>query len=481
MKAKYLPYAILFLTLILRIPSFFEPYWYGDEGIRLTVAQNWFSGGTLYRDVYDNAPPLLYLLFGAGKTLAGVKILATIWVSIATFSFYFLATEITKRIAGKTNIYPLVATLLFVMLTSTPILEGNIANGEIFFILPVILAMSVVFELSHGRGTMALFSLAGVLFALATLIKIPSITDFLAALIFISVFPKFSFDNLRKKIPPLLFGFFIPWFITFSIFILTGNFYNFWYSVFGYNFSYVNYANSLVIPQGYLFLKIALACLVSSLIWRKRKLLGQEYSFVLLWLVFAFLGSFLGGRNYPHYLLQTTAPFSLVLPFFLLNPSLLRFIISLLLISIFVLLFSIGGFPRQRVFSYYQNFIFHLTGLKDERSYLSWFDKKTPRLYTLAGLIQTKTKPDECVFVYGDEPNFYPLAQRCPATFIITAYHLDFGPDFRTKALRKLITSPPHYIITIKNTPSPYKEFFDFLKTNYRKWVTIEDATIWQK
>ncbi|OGD86316.1 hypothetical protein A2Z23_00145 [Candidatus Curtissbacteria bacterium RBG_16_39_7] len=151
------------------------------------------------------------------------------------------------------------------------------------------------------------------------------------------------------------------------------------------------------------------------------------------------------------------------------------------LIALLVILFSIGNFPRQRVFGYYQNFLSWLSGRKNEMSYLGWFDKKTPRLYTLADLIQTKTKPAECVFVYGDEPNFYPLAQRCPATFVVAAYHLEFGPGFRNKALAQLIASPPRFIITIKNTPAPFDDLFKFLKINYRTWVTLEDATIWQR
>ena len=50
------------LYLLLKLPSLFEPYWYGDEGVTITVGMAIKRGLLLYRDVYDNKPPLLYLL-----------------------------------------------------------------------------------------------------------------------------------------------------------------------------------------------------------------------------------------------------------------------------------------------------------------------------------------------------------------------------------------------------------------------------------
>ncbi len=51
---------IILLMILLRIPSLFEPYWYGDEGIYLTLGQAIRKGLLLYRDIHDNKPPLLY-------------------------------------------------------------------------------------------------------------------------------------------------------------------------------------------------------------------------------------------------------------------------------------------------------------------------------------------------------------------------------------------------------------------------------------
>ena len=53
---------ILGVVVFLRVPSLFEPYWYGDEGIYLTIGRAMRSGMELYREVHDNKPPLLYVV-----------------------------------------------------------------------------------------------------------------------------------------------------------------------------------------------------------------------------------------------------------------------------------------------------------------------------------------------------------------------------------------------------------------------------------
>src|SRR3990167_3716315 len=49
--------------VILRFPSIFEPHWYGDEGIYeiIWIAIN--NGRVLYSEIWDNKPPLLYLIY----------------------------------------------------------------------------------------------------------------------------------------------------------------------------------------------------------------------------------------------------------------------------------------------------------------------------------------------------------------------------------------------------------------------------------
>jgi MFS superfamily sulfate permease-like transporter len=66
---------ILALIFILRIPSFFEPYYYGDEMVYLTLGQGVRQGLTLYKDIHDNKPPLLYLTAAVAGNLFWFKVI----------------------------------------------------------------------------------------------------------------------------------------------------------------------------------------------------------------------------------------------------------------------------------------------------------------------------------------------------------------------------------------------------------------------
>lgn len=139
---KYWSIIFLFLlTILLRLPSLSEPYWYGDEGVTLTAGRVINQGGILYKDIDDNKPPLLYFLgAAAGGELKPLKTLTLFWSLLTIAIFYLLSKLIlSKRLA-------FLSSLIFAFLANTPILEGNIINGEIYFILPTILAAYLIWR-----------------------------------------------------------------------------------------------------------------------------------------------------------------------------------------------------------------------------------------------------------------------------------------------------------------------------------------------
>ena len=83
---------ILALVIILRIPSFFEPYYYGDEMIYVTLGQGVRQGVTLYKDIYDNKPPLLYLTAALAGDLFWFKAILAFWSLVTIFIFYKLSS-----------------------------------------------------------------------------------------------------------------------------------------------------------------------------------------------------------------------------------------------------------------------------------------------------------------------------------------------------------------------------------------------------
>src|SRR4030042_2662430 len=82
LNTHYLTFtAILLLIFIFRLPSLFEPFWYGDEGIFAAVASNLNQDGVLYQTSWDNKPPMIYLTYAAIFKFFGVSMF---WLRLVT-------------------------------------------------------------------------------------------------------------------------------------------------------------------------------------------------------------------------------------------------------------------------------------------------------------------------------------------------------------------------------------------------------------
>ena len=132
---------LLGIVLLLRIPSFFEPFAYGDEMIYLTLGEGIRQGATLYKEVYDNKPPLLYLLAALAGNVFWFKAILAFWNVGTIILFWKLSQALfpNKLKLQKTG------TIIFALLTTLPLLEGHIANAEIFMLGPIITAFLILF------------------------------------------------------------------------------------------------------------------------------------------------------------------------------------------------------------------------------------------------------------------------------------------------------------------------------------------------
>src|SRR6185437_4735919 len=130
---------ISFLFVLLRIPSLFEPLWYGDEGVYQTIGMALNHGRLLYRDIWDNKPPLLYLVYAVLQSDQLLVRLANIAAGLLSLVFFFLLSQ--KLFEKKYLQY--ITTSIFAVLLGIPLLEGNIANAE-NFMMPCILAAALI-------------------------------------------------------------------------------------------------------------------------------------------------------------------------------------------------------------------------------------------------------------------------------------------------------------------------------------------------
>ena len=116
-KYKFL-LLIIALLLFLRLPSLFEPYWYGDEGIYLTIGHALNKGLVLYRQIHDNKPPTLYYLAALSQTVFGFRLLLLIWMIPTIYIFHLLSKKLFSPLLSK------LSTIIFLIFSSIPLIEG---------------------------------------------------------------------------------------------------------------------------------------------------------------------------------------------------------------------------------------------------------------------------------------------------------------------------------------------------------------------
>lgn len=479
MKQKFpLWIALVFiLVFLLRLPSLFEPYSYGDEAIYLTLGEAARKGLVFYRDIHDNKPPLLYLLAAISGNLFWFRFLLLVWNLATIYLFYKLAQVLFPR---KENLTKAV-TFIFAILSSAPLLEGNIANAEIFMILPTILGVFLFFKTKVKKAKN--YFLIGILFSLSTLFKIPAAFDFAALFLFFVFFSskeKFHWKNLAIDCSFLILGFILPILLTFIYYFFEGGLKQYLTAAFFQNIPYLSSwqqgsgssgLNFGVVNRGILLL------FVIAILWLFRKKWGEAISFIMIWFLFALFGATLSGRPYPHYLVQILAPVSLLIITFLVAKTHLKIIILAFLGLIWgtVIYFNFWSYPNL---SYYQNFLAFSLRQKSQEEYLRHFGGKVIRNYRLAQFLQTTTKPNEKIFIWGDSPVIYALARRLPVGRYTAAYHIiDFnGYGEVMDALNK---NKPRIIIDLGEKDHPFPQLEAFLAENYFLIISIEEAKVY--
>ena len=139
-----LPALLAFCTLW-RLPSLADPPWLNDEGTYATVGKALVDGEALYRQIWENKPPGVYLLYGSMHLLAGpehlligVRILALLASLVVLLAVYRIASCVRDRWTGA------LALLFAGMLVDLPLLDGTSANAEIFLAAATSAGMALI-------------------------------------------------------------------------------------------------------------------------------------------------------------------------------------------------------------------------------------------------------------------------------------------------------------------------------------------------
>jgi len=412
------------LFLVLRLPSLFEPYWYGDEGIYLTLGQGIKKGLLLYSQIHDNKPPTLYYLAALSQTVFGFRLLLSLVMIPTIFFFYKLSLYFLNSKFAK------ISTFVFLILTSLPWLEGNIANAEIFMLLPTILG--VWYFLTATKKINYLVS--GLLLGLAFTIKVPVFIEVFFLVIWFVLNNLFhlkkEFGSLVLKLFLFGLGFLTPILIYLIYFSLQGAFWPFLKSALLQNFSYLSSwatgtqtasASSGGVVNRFIVLLVFWAIVFILKIKNK---ISSNFAFILFWFGAAFFGVLLSTRPYPHYLIQAIPPFCLLIPFLFNSKFIKDKLIILVIFLLTFLLIKKYKFYFYPAIKYYSNFY----SFKTTSSYYQFFGNQVNNNYQIASYIKNNTTSKDSIFIWGDEPYIYALSNRLPPGRYTVAYHIvDFN------------------------------------------------------
>ena len=467
---------LLAVIFILRIPTFFEPFYYGDEMIYLTLGQGIRQGVPLYSGLHDNKPPLLYLLAALAGNVFWFKVILAFW-SLATIILFW---KLVKNLFPNKFKFHKIAVLIFSLLTTIPLFEGNIANAENFMIGTTLAAVLLIF--SKKLNFKKLF-FAGMLFSLSALFKIPAVFDLAAIPIFWLITT--NFKKTCKNSLPLVLGFALPIALTFFWFFLQGALKDYFTAAFLQNLGYVSSWRPGDIQKPFLIRNLPLLIrafvvfLSATVLFVFKKKLSKQFIFISVWLVFTLFAVTLSERPYPHYLLQSIAPISLLLAFLFSYKTLEQSlaIIPLTLAVVVPVYFKFWYYPTV---PYYQRFIKFATRAISKDQYFSLFDPNTPENYQIADFLISSSKPNGKVFIWSNRsPVIYALSRKLPPIKYVADYHIKDFSDRKQIADQLALTKPKFIILTPESGPFP--EIFPLLRQWYLSIHQIGNAEIWSQ
>ncbi|HJY98277.1 MAG TPA: glycosyltransferase family 39 protein [Patescibacteria group bacterium] len=467
---------ILALVLILRIPTFFEPYNYGDEMIYLTLGQGVRQGLVLYEELHDNKPPLLYLTAAAAGSLFWFKAILAAWSIFTIILFYKLAKKLFEKNTGAQKL----STLIFALLTTIPLFEGTTVNSELFMIGFTIWALLIL--LGQKLTKKNLFW-AGVLLGIGTLFKVPAAFDAPVIILYWVITKGLSkWKEILNNSLILVVGFATPLVLSFVYFFLAGAGGEYIRAAFMQNVGYLSsfrpgdVRKPFFVRNGPLLLRAFVVFAGTGIVYFFRRKLSGKFILFSVWLLLALFAITLSERPYPHYFIQAIAPvsFFLAMLFSEKNREQSLSVIPLAIAFLVPVFFRFYLYPTT---TYYLRFINFATGRVSREEYFKSFDAQTGRNYRIAEFLVNSSTPNDRVFVWDPaSPTIYALSRRLPPVKYTVPYHV---ADYTsTSEIALLIAeNPPKFIILTSGNPLP--EIAPLIKKKYLLIQQIDNADIY--
>ncbi len=456
---------ILALVFFMRLPYAADTVIDWDESIYFVIAQDVVHGGSLYVTSWESKGPLLFFVFTPviklfGNSIVALRIFTTLYLLASMFFVYLTARELFGR--GVSLIAPLVYGLFFMKF------GGLSSNGELFMMLPAIIAAYCFVRYSkQAQGNFLLF-LCGFFSAAAVLVKSTAfftIILFPIALVVKKILPEYRWGKFLNDLSWYAVGGVLSSLFVLSYFLFHNSVNELFFVLFTYAQKYVGLASAQTgfdrlvwfvkgTLKNDLITMAAFAGLLVSIPFKAEKNDRNNFFFLTALIVLSFVGVYWPRNMYDHYYLQMGLAFALIVAFAVSR-------MKLDFKSLCPRNFAIFGITFVVIFSYglMSGFLPDLKSYKDDET------------YKMSNFIKERTSESDKILVIGGQPIVYFLADRKSFTRFVFWLHLKapyadiIGSE--SEIMSDLHRDKPKYIVYDKSRGYEVDFLQDFIKNNY--------------
>lgn len=441
--------AVLFVAL--RVPVLHIPL-ERDEGEYAYFAQRTLAGDMPYRDMFNQKPPGIFLLYLVpvglfGTSVAAIHVTLYVWTALTAVAVYAVARQLVGRQPAA------FAMPLFAVLSQSPVWRATAANTEQFMLLPLALSVAAALRALRG-GKSVWWGVAGFMAMSACWFKQIAVLYFplLAALLVAGC--GWSLARLFKGIATAALGVVLAAVPVLAYFAAKGVWNEFLDAVWRHN---VTYATTITwergrpllvdefrnqYPSHWLYWLLALPVLLD---WRRAQ---RRSSGVLAgWMLAALAGASIGLRFFSHYYVPCGPPLAIAG----------GIVLARLQGTMFAGWRQWGGAMTASALA----FVAVLPQLLHDRqlygatpaqqAQMLYYDAPFDHSAAIAAHIQKHTTPDERVLIFGSEPQILFLAERVSATRYIIFYPLmipgDESEKRQERVWEEISAAPPKCVL----------------------------------
>ena len=488
-RAVWLGLALVFVFLI-RLPVADVSVIDWDESVYFTVAQDIAEGGVPYKTTWDTKGPLLFLTLTPvvavfGDNIAALRIFTSLYLLLSMFFVYLAAVRLMGGLAAV--LPPLVYGLMF----AVPGFGGLASNGELFMMLPVIIAVFTYLDYRQ-KGAWHLIFFSGAFSAAAFLIKATAV--FSVAVV--PVFLIYDFFSGKPRRPGAFLAgatLYAAGFLAVSGIVAlylgaNGALGAFLETYFIINGKFVGavplqkafielvyYVHWLLLRNFELVTIVAVLCgllLLWSLIRKKTDVSPWAIVFTFVLAALSLLGVIWGRRMFPHYYLQMALPFALIVGLGVASTGLRTNYIKALMVLV-ALLFLFQSPPGR-------------TASRIKAMDADYFERSAS--YAVSDYIKSNSAPEDRILVIGGQPVVYFLSERRPAIkdFWWTEHHIVVYEilNLEKTVPAALERNKPLYIAYYEGPHEEFRlglDYLDrFINDNYTLETNIEGYRIYR-